>query len=110
MSVFDELRGLGAERPALRLAHRADVPVPARLEDKLIMWNRDNSIEVTPVVVEDPVAALRTGEAEFAMISNSGPLVPDVETVVVRLTRLERIELLHLPEPSAEAAAFLTRV
>ncbi|WP_158635037.1 LysR family transcriptional regulator [Tsukamurella asaccharolytica] len=108
---FDELRVLGADRPAaFRLAHRANLPVPARLEDTVVLWNRENTPAVEPIVVEDPVAAIRAGEASFALVANSGPLLPDLETVMVRVTRLERIELLHLPEPPTEAAAFVARV
>lgn len=108
---FDELRALGANRPAaFRLAHRADLPVPARLEDTVALWNRDNTPTVEPIVVEDPVAAVRAGDASFALVTNSGPLLPGLETVMVRVTRLERIELLHLSEPPTEAAAFLARV
>ncbi|MGC5025499.1 LysR family transcriptional regulator [Tsukamurella sp. DT100] len=111
VSGFDELRALGDDRPAsLRLAHRADLPIPTRLEDTIILWNRENTPTVDPVILDDPVAAVHAGEAAFAVVRNSGSLLPDLETVMVRVTRLERIELLHLPDPPAEAEPFLLRV
>lgn len=74
------------------------------------MWNRESTPTVEPVILDDPVAAVHAGEAAFAVVRNSGPLHPDLGTVMVRVTRLGRIELLHLPDPPSEAAAFLLRV
>ncbi|MGX9295753.1 LysR family transcriptional regulator [Tsukamurella paurometabola] len=111
VSGFDELRALGGDRPAsLRLAHRADLPIPTRLEDTIVLWNRENTPTVEPVILDDPVAAVHAGEAAFAVVRNTGPLRPDLDTVMVRVTRLERIELLHLPDPPTEAESFLLRV
>lgn len=109
---FDELRALrDARATALHLAHRAeDVPLPTRLEDTIVLWNRDQAPAVETVTMDDPVAAVRAGEAAFAVVRNSGELLPGLVTVMVRVTRLERIELVHLPAPAAEAATFLRRV
>lgn len=108
---FDELRALrDARATALRLAHRADVPLPTRLEDTIVLWNREQAPAVEAVTVDDPVAAVRAGEAAFAVVRNSGELLPRLVTVMVRVTRLERIELVHLPAPAVDAAAFLRRV
>lgn len=85
-------------------------PTPAARPAIAVLWNRENTPTVEPVILDDPVAAVHAGEAAFAVVRNTGPLRPDLDTVMVRVTRLERIELLHLPDPPTEAESFLLRV
>lgn len=108
---FDELSTLGTDRPAsFRLAHRADVPLPAHLESTMIRWNREHTPHTEEVILDDPLAALLAGEVEIAMVLRSGPGEEDLETRVVKAMRDSRVELLNRPDPSAEMAEFLLRV
>ncbi|KXO98007.1 LysR family transcriptional regulator [Tsukamurella pseudospumae] len=108
---FDELRTLGGERPAaFRLAHRADVQLPAHLESTMIRWNREHTPHAEEVILDDPIAALLAGEVEIAMVLRSGPGIEDLETHVVKAMRTSRVELVNLPDPPAELAEFLLRV
>lgn len=108
---FDELRTLGDVRPAtLRLAHRADLPLPAHLESTIIRWNRESTPRTETVILDDPLAALRAGEVEFAVVLRSGPLLEDLETNMVKVTRTSRVEVLNRPDPSPEMRSFLQRV
>lgn len=105
---FDELRALGAGRPAgIRFAHRADVALPDRLDGAITRWNRAESVLAEAVLDDDPVGAVRAGKAEFAVARFAAGETHDLDGQVVRLTRLDRTELIHRPAPSEEVRAFL---
>ncbi|WP_019200927.1 LysR family transcriptional regulator [Tsukamurella sp. 1534] len=108
---FDELRALNDERPpALRFAHRADLPIPVRLDSAMARWNRGNTLRAEPVVLDDPLAAVRAGRVEFAVLLRGGPLLPGLRTAIVHLLRPERVELLCLPDPTGATDEFLRLV
>ncbi|GAB3131915.1 hypothetical protein GCM10027289_18870 [Tsukamurella serpentis] len=48
--------------------------------------------------LEDPLAELRAGRVEFAVLLRTGGMLPDLETHYVRMMRTSRVELLHRPQ------------
>ena len=66
---------------------------------------------VEQCIVDDPVAALRSGECDLAVAHLTGPMLDGLERQVVRaLGRAGRVELLNRPAPSGHLAAFLNHL
>lgn len=106
---FDALRTIGGGRPAaIRIAHRNDVPLPDRIDGLIGRWNRSNTLLVEVIAHDDPIGALTAGEVDFALERFTRDMHHDLEGQVVRVTRLDRVELINRPAPSAEVRSFLS--
>ncbi|MCA0157018.1 LysR family transcriptional regulator [Tsukamurella sp. M9C] len=110
VAAYDELAALGggAAAAGLRFVHRQGVPIPDRLDGAIVRWNRAESVRAELVLDDDPLGAVRAGRAEFAVERFDRQEKHDLEGEVIRLTRLDRVELLNRPAPSDTVRAFLT--
>ncbi|KXO89534.1 LysR family transcriptional regulator [Tsukamurella pseudospumae] len=106
---LDELRELGcSSRSTISVCRTLNVYLPDYIEGRITRWNRAHEVQVEQCIVDDPVAALRSGECDLAVVHLTGPMLEGVETQVVRaLGRAGRVELLNRPAPSGRVAAFL---
>lgn len=105
VAAYDDLLALGGTQPTvLRFAHDEDIP--AMLDSAIARWNREKSIPAEVVLVADPVAVLRAGDADFAVTRVTGRLA-GLDGEPVRYVRDLRIDLLSRAPSTSLVRAFL---
>ena len=104
---IDELNALSdTAQQAVTISRTAEIGLPDHLEGKVTRWNREHELQIQQVLVEDPVAALRSGESDLAVALVTGPRLEGVEAVPVRVwSRGRRVELLNRPDLRSQARA-----
>ncbi|MCS3782246.1 hypothetical protein [Tsukamurella ocularis] len=104
---IDELSALsGTAQQSVTISRTAGVGLPDHLEGKVTRWNREHELQIHQVIVDDPVAALRSGESDLAVALVTGPRLEGFEAVPVRVwSRGRRVELLNRPDLRSQARA-----
>ncbi len=104
---IDDLTTLsGAAQQSVTISRTAEIGLPDHLEGKVARWNREHELQIHEVIVDDPVAALRSGESDLAVALVTGPSLEGFEAVPVRVwSRGRRVELLNRPDVRAQARA-----
>ncbi len=112
VAAIGELEALsGAAKQSVTISRTAEIGLPDHLEGKVTRWNREHELQIHHVFVEDPVAALRSGESDLAVALLTGPLLDDLETRAVRVwSRGRRVELLNRPNARPQARAVLAHL
>ncbi|NMD57726.1 MULTISPECIES: LysR family transcriptional regulator [Tsukamurella] len=104
---IDELNALsGTAQRSVTISRTAEIGLPDHLEGKVTRWNREHELQIQQVLVDDPVAALRSGESDLAVALVTGPRLEGFEAVPVRVwSRGRRVELLNRPDVRSQARA-----
>lgn len=98
----------GAPTQSVVICRTAAIGLPDHLKGRITRWNREHQLQVEQRTVDDPVAALRSGEADLAVALVTGPLLDGLETRAVRVwSRDRRVELLNRPDASPPTRAVL---
>lgn len=107
VAELDELDSLsGAPKQSVTIARTAEIGLPEHLEGSVTRWNRDHELQIEYLIVDDPVAALRSGESDLAVALVAGPRLEGFEAVPVRIwPQGRRVELLNRPDVRSQARA-----
>ncbi|BDH58072.1 hypothetical protein [Tsukamurella sp. PLM1] len=104
VAELDELDSLsGTPKQSVTITRTAEIGLPDHLEGKVTRWNREHELQIEYVIVDDPVAALRSGESDLAVALVTGPRLEGFEAVPVRMRsqgrRVEPLARKHARSP-----------
>ncbi|MBS4100118.1 LysR family transcriptional regulator [Tsukamurella paurometabola] len=68
VAELDELDSLGGTaKQSITICRTAEIGLPDHLEGAVARWNREHELQIEYRIVDNPVEALRSGEADLAV-------------------------------------------